>query len=731
MIKFYDNRTLHITNGILGRVTMADAKARTAGGRNFLTFFKDPTMIFAAAIVVTVMMLIIPIPSWMLDALMATSILMAVIITLTVTYIKDPVEFSIFPTLLLFTTIFRLAINVSSTKLILSQGVNFDGHMVRAFGSFVVGSTDVTGMIIGAIIFIMLVLVQFIVITRGTTRVSEVAARFSLDSMNNQFMAIDMDMSNGYITEEQAIKKRQNLMIKSQFYGNMDGASKFVQGDVIMGILLTLTNIIGGLAVGILARSEDAAIAAQNYIPLTIGDGLVSQIPSLLIGVATGLIVTRSQADDAIGTQMAQQLIKDYRIFLIAGAVMTVMALLPGFPHIVLIMLALAMFGAAYLLNRSQTRKEALEKKKQAGEAGTQAGAASAADNTEELIKDDILSLLIGYELIPLLDKSKGGELLSSISSTRGQVAIATGVPVPKIRIKDNLQLQSNEYEIKIKGQTVAKYSVIIDRLLAIGSKDELGEIQGIKTHDPAYGNEAYWITDDMTESAEAKGYSVVDASAVICTHIQEVLRSHMDEILTRENVKQMIEGVRIDSPTIASEIDRMYQTLAPIQNVLKILLQEDVPVRDKETIFEILTDNPATTPPFKMAELIRQSLKRAIVTPYLTDKNELFVMKIDPRIEQALFKVTQYTDLGEPIVQLSANEAVKFKQLFIEKMDKMRADGYYPIIQTAPEIRRAVWNLLRSNDARLSVAVISNMEIPADTAVCLYGVISAQSKAA
>ncbi|MBP5705639.1 MAG: FHIPEP family type III secretion protein, partial [Spirochaetales bacterium] len=473
-------------------------------------------------------------------------------------------------------------------------------------------------------------------------------------------------------------------------------------------------------------------IAVQNYIPLTIGDGLVSQIPSLLIGVATGLIVTRSQADDAIGTQVAQQLIKDYRIFLISGAVMAVLAILPGFPHIVLIILAMLMFGAAYLLNRSQTRKAALEKKKQGGEAGTQAGAASAADNTEELIKDDTLSLLIGYELIPLLDKTKGGELLSSISSTRGQVAIATGVAVPKIRIKDNLQLQSNEYEIKIKGQTVAKYSVIIDRLLAIGNSSELGVIKGgIKTHDPAYGNEAYWITDDMTESAEAQGYSVVDASAVICTHIQEVLRSHMDEILTRENVKQMIEGIRVDSPTIASEIDRMYQTLAPIQNVLKILLQEDVPVRDKETIFEILTDNPATTPPFKMAELIRQSLKRAIVTPYLTDNNELFVMKIDPRIEQALFKDTQYTDLGEPIVQLSANESLKFKQLFIEKMDKMRADGYYPIIQTAPEIRRAVWNLLRSNDAKLSVAVISNMEIPTDISVCLYGVISAQSKAA
>ncbi|HPO50209.1 MAG TPA: flagellar biosynthesis protein FlhA, partial [Spirochaetota bacterium] len=379
---------------------------------NLAEALREPTMIFAVFLIVVVLMLIIPVPAFFLDLLMSLSILSGIMIILTVAFLKTAVDFSIFPTVLLVTTIFRLAVNVSSTRLILSQGVQFDGKMVRAFGDFVVGTKDASGLVIGIIIFLIITLVQFIVITRGATRVSEVAARFSLDSMPNKYMAIDMDVQNGVIDEKEAIRRRLELQEESSFFGSMDGASKFVQGDVIMGIIITVINVVGGFAIGMLIRGEELDTALSSYIQLTVGDGLVSQIPSLLISTATGLIVTRSQAKEGLGSSVWKQFSNQYRIFYIASATLAVLAILPGFPHLILVILGAGMAAAGYFLQKSEKdQKTAKENKKETKDEP------KGPENVTGLLKVDPLSLFIGYELIPLVDKSKGAELLNSISS--------------------------------------------------------------------------------------------------------------------------------------------------------------------------------------------------------------------------------------------------------------------------------------------------------------------------
>ncbi|MCK4798873.1 MAG: FHIPEP family type III secretion protein, partial [Spirochaetes bacterium] len=419
---------------------MSDAKTRV----NFIDIIRQPTMIFAVFLIIIILMLIIPIPEFMLDFLMASNLIVALVIILTVAYLKKAVDFSIFPSVLLVTTLFRLSVNVSSTRLILSKGAAFEGKMVRAFGQFVVGTSDASGMVIGIIIFAILVIVQFIVITKGATRVAEVSARFSLDSMPNKYMAIDMDVQNGIIDEVEAIRRRRELQEESSFYGNMDGATKFVQGDVIVGIIITFINILGGFAVGMLVRAEGFDAALATYIPLTIGDGLVSQIPSLLISTATGLIVTRSQSKDAIGAVIWQQIAVQYRVFFIAAAALGVMAFLPGFPHVILIVLAAGMAYAGYILYISDKRM--VSEKKVTKEEKDEY---KKPENVSPLLKVDPLSLYIGYELIPLVDKSKGAELLNSITSIRRGLALDMGIVVPPIRIQDNIRLLPNQYSFK------------------------------------------------------------------------------------------------------------------------------------------------------------------------------------------------------------------------------------------------------------------------------------------
>ena len=686
---------------------------------NIMNIIRQPSMIFAVFLVTIVLMLIIPIPSFMLDFLMAANILAGLLVILTVAYLRSAVDFSIFPSVLLATTLFRLSVNVSSTRLILTQGVNFEGRMVRAFGQFVVGSSDTSGMVIGLIIFAILVIVQFIVITRGATRVAEVAARFSLDSMPNKYMAIDMDVQNGIIDEQTAIKRRLELQEESSFYGNMDGATKFVQGDVIVGIIITLINIIGGFSVGMLVRGEDFNIALANYIPLTIGDGLVSQIPSLLISTATGLIVTRSQAKDAIGSVMWSQIANQYRVFFIASAALAIMALLPGFPHIILALMAGGMAYAGYGLYRADKR-ETTEKEEKKEEKDTYKGP----ENVTSLLKVDPLSLYIGYELIPLVDKSKGAELLNSITSVRRSSALEMGIIVPPIRIQDNMRLQPNEYSFKIRGQEIGKGTVKVGCFLAMGEGTEV--LEGEKTTEPAFGMPAVWIKEDLRERAESSGYTVVDPPTIISTHIQELIKEHAHEILGREEVTQIIDNIKKDYPNVVEDVTAEYKP-AKIQKILQELLKENIPIKDMATIMETLADYSSQTPLFELVEYIRTALKRAICTRFLDDENKLHILRFDPAIENEIYKNLGSREDGSPIITIRPDYLNELQNVIKEKITNMFEEGYPPIILCQPPVRRAVWDICKHINR--NIVVISTREIISNIEVVLFGQILLKEK--
>ncbi|HOV14510.1 MAG TPA: flagellar biosynthesis protein FlhA, partial [Spirochaetota bacterium] len=641
---------------------MSDLKKNQ--GFNLIQAIREPSMIFAVFLIIVVLMLIIPVPAFLLDLLMALSVLSGIMIILTVAYLKTAVDFSIFPTVLLVSTLFRLAVNVSSTRLILSQGVQFDGKMVRAFGDFVVGTKDASGLVIGIIIFAILTLVQFIVITRGATRVSEVAARFSLDSMPNKYMAIDMDVQNGVIDEKEAIRRRLELQEESSFFGSMDGASKFVQGDVIIGIIITFINIIGGFTVGMLIRGEDFNIALKSYVQLTIGDGLVSQIPSLLISTATGLIVTRSQAKEALGASVWKQLSNQYKIFYISGVTLALLALLPGFPHIILALLAGGMIAAGYFLQKAETeQKVAKEQKKE------QKDEPKGPENVTGLLKVDPLSLFIGYELIPLVDKSKGAELLDSIGSIRRTFAMEMGLIVPPIRILDNLKLLPNEYSFQIRGQEIGKGRIKVGYLMAMGESSD--EIDGEKTLEPAFGLPALWIKNDLREKAESLGFTVVDIPTIISTHIQELLKHFASEILGREETTQIIDNLRNDYPNVVEDVLKGYSK-AQIQKILQQLLKEGISIKDLPTIFETLGDHNPQTSYFDLIEFVRQALRRAICNKYVDEQKKLHILRIHPKIENDIYKSITIEQDGTPIVRLNPESLQRIQSVIRDKVMEM-----------------------------------------------------------
>ncbi|MCG8572414.1 MAG: flagellar biosynthesis protein FlhA [Spirochaetes bacterium] len=683
---------------------------------NLRNFAMDSTLVFGVIIIIIIMMLIIPMPEFMLDFLMSLSMLSGIIIVLTVAYLRKAVDFSIFPSLLLVTTIFRLAINVSSTRLILSKGANFQGRMVRAFGQFVVGTTDSAGLVIGIIIFAILVIVQFIVITRGATRVSEVAARFSLDSMPNKYMAIDMDVQNGVIDETEAIRRRAELQEESSFYGNMDGASKFIQGDVIVGIIITLVNIIGGFVVGMAVRGETLDVAVQNYITLTVGDGLVSQIPSLLISFSTGLIVTRSQAKDAIGASVWKQISSQYRVFFIAAGALAVMSILPGFPHIILLILAVSMAGAGFALYRAE--KNVMEgKEKKAREAQDQP---KGPEDVSSLLKVDPLTLYIGYELIPYVDKNQNAELLNSLAGIRRNLALDLGIIVPPIRIQDNIRLSPNEYSFKIRGQEVGSGYIKTGYMMAMGEGAE--ELDGEQTTEPAFGLPAYWIREDSRDKAENLGYTVVDGPTIISTHIQELLKSHAYEILGREETNQIISTVRQDYPNVVDDVVKDYSK-SVLQRIFQNLLKEGIPVRDMPTILETLSEHDPNTPIFTLLEFVRQSLKRAICSKYKNVEDKLFILRIHPQIENEIYKNIENDKDGEPIIRLKPEVLNKIQLLIRDKVSAMFEDGHIPVIITQPVIRRAVWEICQYINR--NIAVLSTRELIPDIEIVLFDQIT------
>lgn len=693
--------------------------------KNWALLFKDPTMIFGAMIVVVVMMLIIPIPAFLLDFLMSINLLMGILIVLIVSYTRKATDFSIFPTLLLVTTIMRVAVNVSSTRLILTKGAAFDGKMVRAFGEFVVGgANNASGLVVGVIIFAILVLVQFIVITKGATRVSEVAARFSLDKMPNLFMAIDVEVNNGAITEEQAIEKRRQLSEESQFYGNMDGASKFIQGDVILGIIITLVNVIGGLIIGIVIHGEPFNEALTNYISLTIGDGLVGQIPSLLISFSTGLLVTRSSGNDSsIGDTLWQQISRYDRVYMIAGVVLLVLSVLPGFPHLILIIM-----GALLILFSNQLRSG--EKKKQANLAiAEQESAAkkemSNAENYDSLLKVDELTLHIGYELIPLVNETDNS-IISSIRTMRKHFAVEIGIIMPDIHIQDNIELEPNQYSFKLRGQEIGSGSIRPGCLMAMGG-DDLEPISGEETKEPVFGLTAYWIQEDARLEAEELGYTVVDPTTIITTHIQNLVQTHADEILDRKATEELLKKLEKENSAVVFDVKELGFKKGQIQKILQLLLREGVSIRDLAFILERLSDCSPSMKLYNIVEYIRQGMKRVICNKYKTDDNELFVLLMDSDIEKLIAQSVRETEEGEPVVGLMPKALRAIQQAIADAVVKIQSDGFPALIITNSRIRRAVWELCRT--VNKNIAVISNEEVAGDLKLTIYGRIELPKK--
>ncbi len=570
-------------------------------------------VIAAFGVVGIVLMIIIPLPSAILDVLLAFNITLSVVIILITMFTTEVLQFSSFPTLLLITTLFRLGLNISSTRLILRDA--YAGKIIETFGSLVTGGNYV----IGIIIFLIIVIIQFVVITSGASRVSEVSARFTLDAMPGKQMSIDADLNAGLIDEQGAKEKRQNLQKEADFYGSMDGASKFVKGDAVAGLIITFINIIAGIIIGVVMLKMDIATAAQTYIRLTIGDGLVGQIPALLISTASGILVTRSGSDENLGTVLSKQLTGFPKVLAIASVVLLFLAMIPGLPHLAFLILAIANAVAAYLLFKEAKEQVIIQEEAQQMEI-TEIESKEP-ENVMNLVSVEPMEVEIGYGLIPLADESAGGDLLQRITSVRRQCAIEMGVVVQPIRIRDNLQLKTNEYIIKIRGTTITKGELMPNMLLCMDPTGEV-EIPGIKGIEPAFGLPAVWINKDQREEAELKGLTVVDPTTVMVTHLTEIIKNHSYELLGRQEVKLILDSMKEKYSAVTEELIPDLMTIGEIQKVLQNLLKERVSIKDMVTILESLADNSRNTKDIEvLTEYVRFSLARSICNP-LIDEN-------------------------------------------------------------------------------------------------------------
>lgn len=674
----------------------------------------------AFGVIVVVMMLIIPLPTVLLDTLMVTNLLLSLLIILIVLYTKNALEFSVFPTLLLVSTVFGLALNVSSTRLILSQGAAFGGQIVRAFARFVVGSEGSEGLVIGLIIFVILVAVQFIVITKGATRVAEVAARFTLDSLPGKQMAIEAEYNSGSLTEEEMTRKKTELEREVDFYGAMDGASKFVSGNVKVGILITVVNIVGGLIVGTTIHGEPINSALATYVSLTIGDGLVSQFPALLISTATGLIVTRAISDGTFGDDITSQFSQQSRVYWIVTVFLIILAVLPGFPWYVLIPMAGLTAFAALRLQRRDQRVAA-----EAAAAAPKAPAQSHAEPTH-VAPLDPLSMELGYGLIPLVDKEKGAELLDRITSIRRETALELGLVVPRIRIIDNMRLGPSEYSLKIRGVEVGRGSIKMGRYLSINPGGVREEITGEATTDPAFGLPATWITEDDRERAERAGYTVVDPPSIAATHLTEVIKRNASDLLGRQEVRQMLDQLKQDYPAVVDEVNNALG-LGQIQKVFQGLLVEQVSIRNQVVILEALADYAGVSKETGfLVEKARQALGRQICLQYSDEQRTLHVATIAPRLENEIVESRVETAAGA-IAALPPQRHRRWVEGVSVAARSMQEQGFLPVILASEAARPLVKQSTRREVP--DVAVLSIPEIAADIRVESVGEIAIEEE--
>ncbi len=676
---------------------------------------KNMSVLVPILVIGIVLLFFVPVPTFLLDALQAISITIGITILLLSMYIKEPLNFSVFPSVLLITTLFRLAINMSSTKLILLKGLTFDGKLIRTFGDFVVGGNY----LIGIIVFIILVVMQFLVITKGSERVAEVGARFTLDAMPGKQMSIDADYNAGLITEDEARGRRKKVQEEADFYGSMDGASKFVKGDAIAGIIITIVNIIGGLIVGLL-RGEPLADAAQTYVILTIGDGLVAQIPALLISVATGMIVTKSATEEDFGTDFINQFFQEPKVMYIVSGTILIMGLIPGMPKIPFFLLSVGIGSLGYILTKNiQEFNDSIAIEEEEEESSEDKNSREVKD----LLRIDPMELELGYSLIPLVDKDQGGDLLERITMIRKQIAMELGIIVPYMRIRDNMQLNPNEYSIKIKNSRVAKGDLMVGSYLAMNPGNVMEEIAGIPTVEPAFNLPAIWISDDQRERGELLGYTVVDPTSVLATHITETIKKYAPDILDREIVKELIENIKKDYSVIVEEVYPKKFDLGEIQTVLQNLLSEGVSIRNLPLILEAVADAAKlTTNLDTLSEYVRSGIARQISNALQGFDGKLRVLTLNPELEEGLREALQETDLGN---YLALNPDMNNSLVYAvnEENRKCASMGYPAILLVAPELRKPIRRVLE-RDLR-GVTVLSYNEIVADVELEAVGMVS------
>ena len=667
---------------------MADSTKKASLPIGNLQWMQKTDVLVGIGIIAIVAMLIIPLPTVMLDFFMAISIMLGLMILMIVMFVKRAYDFSIFPSLLLITTVYRLALNVSSTRLILLNGASFDGKIVKTFGNFVVGGNYV----VGFIVFIVLVAVQFIVITKGATRTAEVAARFTLDAMPGKQMSIDSDLANGLIDEDAARKRREEIRHEADFYGAMDGASKFVQGDVKVGLIITVINIIGGFITGMVVRGESFDVALKTYTLLSIGDGLVSQIPSLLITTATGIIVTRAVSDDNMGDQIADQLGSQPRALYLTAAALAGTVLIPGFPKISLLMISGGLAGMAYLLTQSQKEEIIQQERKQEETARRD----HKPEDVLPLIQVDPLEVEIGYNLIPLVDPEQGGTLLERITNIRRRSALDMGLIVPPVRIRDNMELEPQVYSILIKGVEVGRGVLQVGRLMAMDPGAVEEKIQGDEFIEPVFGLSAIWIETDRRDVAESRGYTVVDCPTIIATHLTEVIKKHADEILGRQEVKKLIDNLRNDYPAVVGEVEDKKLSLGDIQKVLQNLLRERVSIRNMLTIMETLASYAEYTKDAGiLTEYVRAALARQITGDYVDNSHTLHVITVDPDIEAAMRGSIHEDPVEGRILALDPESHSIVVQSLLDAFNRARNLGYPPVYLVSPQVRSVTFALL------------------------------------
>lgn len=662
----------------------------------------------AVFIVLIVAFLIIPLGTALLDFLFILNLTLSLVILLTTMYIKEPLELSIFPSLLLITTLFRLVLNVSSTRSILSNG-GYAGEVVKTFGEFVIRGN----VVVGLVIFLIIVLVQFIVITKGSERVAEVSARFTLDAMPGKQMAIDADLSSGLIDEEQARDRRQKIQREADFFGSMDGASKFVKGDAIISIVITLINLIGGIAVGFINGDGDFNTILNTYSNSTVGDGLMSQIPALLISVATGMIVTRSASEANLNLDVIRQFSSQPTVLIIAGAALPFLMLI-GFPPLQIIILSVMLLVLGIvLLRRNRAAVPAAESGPPVLEEVTsEVSFYKNLENVYGLLNVDPIAVRVGYSLLPLVDESSGGNFLDRVVMLRKQFADTMGMVVPSLRLSDSSELNPNQYEILLRGESIAVGEVLVDHYLGLAPNDLAGaeEIDGIDTVEPAFGMPAKWISEDKRLQAEMAGYTLIDPTSVIITHLSELIRAHAYELLSRQEVKHMVENLKKTNEDIVNDVVPSVVSLNELQHVLRNLLREGVPILDLEVILETLSDYAPTVKDHDMlTEYVRQALKRTITHRY-SEAGQLKVISLDSTVEDVIIKSLKKID-GGAYLNLDPDTIQKIMLSAKEQIDKMRRLVQEPILLTSPLVRVYFKKLLDQFYPNITVLSINDID--------------------